>query len=298
MPSWKPLILTRGLATKHYMKYHRLLFISILFISQLFSAGVVQAQSNQQGFDIENDLLLVHFDCKTDVDDLHTVAGLVTLLSDRSFSKVKYHAVAGTYGIQEGLYVPPNDLFQLAFENNWTDAHNDPTSAVERVKAMVKSTLFENGDVWIAEAGQSDFSAKVIKALQAEMQELDIAQRIHIVQHSNWNEEMTAPESLQFVKDIADYQKIPDGNEAGNGTPGFRSPGYTGWQQQIKDTSLLEIWKLAVALGTQYNGKEGRYNNKAVESGGLDFSDLSEVCWILGVADIADTEEFFSLYGK
>jgi len=30
----------------------------------------------------------------------------------------------------------------------------------------------------------------------------------------------------------------------------------------------------------------------------LDFSDLSEVCWILGLQDIKDTEHFFNLYSK
>ena len=76
------------------------------------------------------DLLLAQFDCKTDVDDLHSVAALSTLLSNSDFSRIKYHAVAGTYGTQEGLYVPPNELFQLAFGNSWTDAHKNLESAI------------------------------------------------------------------------------------------------------------------------------------------------------------------------
>ena len=40
------------------------------------------------------------------------------MLADPRFSNVKYHAVAGAYGIQEGLYVPPNDLFKIAFGTN------------------------------------------------------------------------------------------------------------------------------------------------------------------------------------
>ncbi|MDD2590891.1 MAG: hypothetical protein PHD59_08980 [Fermentimonas sp.] len=44
-------------------------------------------KSNSQagGFNIKEDLLLVQFDCKTDVDDLHTVAAFATLLSDSVF---------------------------------------------------------------------------------------------------------------------------------------------------------------------------------------------------------------------
>lgn len=249
-------------------------------------------------FNIEKDLLLVHFDCKTDVDDIQTAAALVTLLSDSAFSGIKYHAVAGTYGIQDGLYVPPNPLFRIAFGEKWTDAHGNFEGAIEKVKVIVKATLENQGDVWIAEAGQSDFTARLIKVIQADLPEVSAVQRIHVVQHSNWNEEVTSLESLEFVKQNADYNKIPDGNAVGNGTPGFRCPEFTQWQQKIQDQRLTEIWQLAIDISNQFNGKEGRYNNAAIAAGGLDFSDLAEVCWILGLEDIRDTEQFFELYGK
>lgn len=257
-------------------------------------------KSNSQagGFNIKEDLLLVQFDCKTDVDDLHTVAAFATLLSDSVFSTIKYHAVAGTYGIQGGLYVPPNDLFQLAFGDNWTDAHNNVILAVEKVKEIVKMTLKNQGNIWIAEAGQSDFSAELIKAIQKDIPEINTTQCIHLVQHSDWNEKSTSPESLKFVKENSDYHKILDGNAVGNGTPGFRDPGYTSWKDKIKNPKLNEIWQFTINLSNKYNGKEGRYNNEAISAGGLDFSDLSEVCWILGVQDIKDTEHFFNLYSN
>jgi len=249
-------------------------------------------------FNIENDLLLAQFDCKTDVDDLHTIAALATLLSDANFSKIKYHAVAGTYGIQEGLYVPANNLFQLAFGDNWSDAHHNIVSAAVEVMDEIKSVLDSQGDIWIAEAGQSDFTAQLIKSIQAELPKINISQRIHVVQHSDWNEKSTSVENLEFVKDKSDYHKIPDGNAVGNGTPGFRSPEFTNWKNKITNPKLSEIWQLATDLSNKYNGKEGRYNNEAIAAGGLDFSDLSEVCWIIGIHDINDTEHFFELYSK
>mgnify|MGYP000051544820 CR=1 FL=1 len=251
-----------------------------------------------KGFDLKKDLLLAQFDCKTDVDDLQSAAALATLLSNAKFSGIKYHAVAGTYGVQEGLYVPPNDLFELAFGNHWTDAHDHLLPAIKKVKKIARKTLKRNGDIWIAEAGQSDFSAQLIKAIQNDFPEIDLSERIHLVQHSDWNEEVTSPESLKFVKENIDYQKIPDGNAVGNGTPGFRDPGYTKWKDNIKDPKLIEIWQLAIDLSNKYNGKEGRYTNDAISSGGLDFSDLSEVCWILGLKDIQDAEQFFDLYAN
>jgi hypothetical protein len=249
-------------------------------------------------FNIEKDLLLAQFDCKTDVDDLHTVAALVTLLSDSKFSKMRYHAVAGTYGIQEGLYVPPNALFQLAFGDNWTDAHENVKYAVQTVKVIIKATLANQGDIWIAEAGQSDFTAELIKAIQSDLPDISTSQRIHLIQHSEWNENVTSSEKLQFVKKNTDYQKIPDGNIVGNGTPGFRSPEYTHWKNKITNPKLIDIWQLAIDIANKYNGKESRYNNEAISVGGLDFSDLSEVCWILGLQDIKDTEQFFNLFSN
>lgn len=281
------------------MKNKVLIFTSIVTIFLVFKSNAMDKSFPREGsFNLEKDLLLVQFDCKTDVDDLHTVAALATLLADPGFSNINYHAVAGTYGIQEGLYVPPNALFQLAFGDNWTDAHENFNNAVEQVKVKIKATIANQGDIWIADAGQSDFTASLIKSLQSDLPELDISQLIHVVQHSDWNEEVTAPANLQFVRENADYHKIPDGNVVGNGTPGFRTPDFTEWKNKIAIPKLIDIWQLAIDISNEYNGKEGRYNNSAIAAGGLDFSDLAEVCWILGLQDIKDTEQFFKLYAN
>lgn len=254
--------------------------------------------SNIGKFNPQKDLLIGQFDCKTDVDDLHSVAAFITLLSNSKFSNVKYHAIAGTYGMQEGLYVPPNDLFQLAFGENWSDAHENFMSALDNVKKLIEKTFEKKGSIWIAEAGQSDFSAALIKSMQKDFPTIDTKQYFHVVQHSNWNEEVTTPEALAFVKENSSYHKIADGNALGNGTPCFRSEEAVQWKDKIKDPHLMQVWNLAIELGDQYNGKEGRYNNEAIAKGGLDFSDLSETCWIFGLEGIKDTNEFFTKFAK
>ncbi|MBK3519483.1 hypothetical protein [Carboxylicivirga marina] len=274
-----------------------ILFILFLLLGQSESEAGSKVTNNRR-FNIEKDLLLAHFDCKTDVDDLHSVAAMAIILRSETYSEINFHAVAGTYGIQEGLYVPPNDLFQLAFGKQWSDADSDFKKALNEVYAIVESTLNNGANVWIAEAGQSDFSAAHVNLIKKEMPQVDTGNRITIVQHSDWNEKVTAPESLLFVKEKTNYLKIEDGNAEGNGTPGFRTPGYNHWKDKLKDRNLIEIWQLAVDLGLQYNGKEGRYNNKAVETGGLDFSDISKVCYILNLEDIKDTEEFFMRFAQ
>lgn len=271
-------------------------------IASLFLVSNANAQNKNYSidktFDIEKDILLVQFDCKTDVDDLHTLAAFYTLTAHPDYNTINYHCVAGTYGIQDGLYVPANPLFQLAFENNWTDAHANTATAVKKVQTIIESTLANHGDVWIAEAGQSDFTAKLIKAIQLEFTDISSTKHIHVIQHSNWNEKVTSPESLAFVKKNTNYQKIPDGNAVGNGTPGFRSPEFKIWKQMTSNTHVAEVWKLSIEIANKYNGQDGRYNNEAIAAGGLDFSDLSEVCWILGIQNIKDTEAFFKLYSN
>lgn len=278
------------------MKYKAILILlSVIYMSLACSADNTAKVGR---FNVEKDILLVQLDCKTDVDDIHTAAALATMMYNSEFSKINYHVVTGTYGIQGGEYVPPNSLLELAFENNWTDAHENFDDALKQTKVLVKTTLENGGDIWIAEAGQSDFSAELIKAIQSDLNDINTTQRIHIVQHGAWNEENTLPSNLAFVKGNADYNRIPDGNAVGNGSPGFVSHEYTEWRSKIKDPKLLEIWQHSIEVANKYNGKEGRYNNPAIADGGLDFSDLAEVCWIFGLEDIKDVEHFSNLYSN
>jgi len=244
-------------------------------------------------FSVEHDLFLAQFDSKTDVDDIQSVAAVATMLADPRFSEVRYHAVAGAYGIQDGLYVPANELFELAFGSNWSDAHNDYERALSEVSALVIEILNSGGTVWIADAGQSDFTADVVRQIENALPEIDPKKRIHVVQHSEWNQEVTAPENLAYVKTTASYHKIPNGNAPGNGTPGLRTDESVVWREHITSSKLQEIWELAIAIANRYNAQDGRYDNTAIGEGGMDFSDVSETCWIFGFAGLADVEAFF-----
>ena len=116
---------------------------------------------------------------------------------------------------------------------------------------------------------------------------------MHIVQHADWNEEVTTPEDLAYVKNVASYHRIPDGNTQGNGTPGFRSDQVIDWRKSITDQRLRSIWEKAIYIAKEYNGADGRYLNEAIMNGGLDFSDVSETCWIFGFNNLVDSYEFF-----
>ncbi len=270
-----------------------LLLLSLIFFS-CKSVHVPEAEGSK--FNLDKDLLLLHYDFKTDVDDLHSVAAFATFHTISKYSNIKYHAVAGTYGTQTGLYVPPNDLCKKAFGTNWSDAHLNFDHSVDEVKKLAIRILNGKGNIWIADGGQSDFSAALVEAIQASHTAINTQERIHIVQHSDWNEEVTSQDRLSFVKRYTDYQKIPDGNTRDNGTPDFRDDRKIDLNTYLSDPHLLSVWQTAIDIANKYNGHAGRYLNESIAAGGLDFSDFSEVCWIFGLNELKDAHDFFGTF--
>ncbi len=254
--------------------------------------------SSDVKFNSKKDFLLLNYDCKTDVDDLHSVAAAASLVRLSKFSKLNYHAVAGSYGVQGGKYVPANTLFELAFGDLWSDAHSDVDKALNEVFIKVEKVLNKGGNIWIADAGQSDFSASLVSKIQKDMKQIDTKNRIHIVQHSNWNEKVTGKENLAFVKTQSHYHKIPDGNALNNGTPGFNNSNQIDYKKIVEDAAIIAIWDLAVSLANTYNGAENRYLNKSIKAGGMDFSDFCEVHYILQLKNIDNGFDYFNFLKK
>lgn len=249
-------------------------------------------------FDKSKDLFLPQFDSKTDVDDVHSIAAVGTVLADPRFADVNFHAVAGAYGIQEGEYVPSNGLFNMVFGDSWSDAHNDYATALKTVTGLAVDTLEKGGDIWIAEAGQSDFSADMVRQVKLKLPGVNTNERINIVQHSEWNQESTNPVDLEYVKKNTRYHKIEDGNATGNGTPGFKTDSDAEWARATADAKTGAYWKKARRIADKYNGEGGRYLNEDIKAGGLDFSDTSETCWIFGFSNLFDASEFFDEFGS
>lgn len=275
------------------MSYKRILPL-FLFALICSCADDRSSESDYLGkFNTERDLYLAHFDLKTDVDDAHSVAAVATMLADPRFEGVKYHAVAGAYGTQSGAYVPANDLFEMAFGPHWSDAHSDFSSALDEVRSLAIEVVQNGGKIWIADGGQSDFSAALVREIQNQLPDTDLKETVHIVQHADWNEEVTTPADLAYVKDVASYHRIPDGNTVGNGTPGFRTDENIDWRKSITDQRLIKIWEKAINISNRYNGADGRYLNESIMKGGLDFSDTSETTWIFGFNNLVDADDFF-----
>lgn len=270
-------------------------FVGILVI--LTTLVSFSSNSAEPIFDIEKDLLLLNFDLKTDVDDVHTIAALDLILKSKAFKKLNYYAVSGTYGIQGGAYVPANELFNMVFKHNWTDAHNYRQTAINKTIKKINKTLSLGGNIWITEAGQSDFTQEILVAL-IEYNISFTKDQIIVVQHSDWNEKETSVDALNYVKQKTTYIRINDGNKTGNGTPGFNNQAYS--TQALENENLLssKTWILANQISTKYNGINGRYNNKAISGGGADFSDLVEVAYILNIKNTPTVAAFFSTFNK
>ncbi|WP_114520960.1 hypothetical protein [Altererythrobacter sp. ZODW24] len=237
-------------------------------------------------FDPARDLLIANYDSKPDVDDLQAVAALGTVLRDPAFSCVNYIATAGAYGTQDGDFLPAKLLFDLSFGENWVDAHADQNVAVLALTEKAKLTIAGGGQVWITEAGQSDVTAKVLMKLPAELRG-----KVHVVQHSDWNESVTTPAALAFAKTEANYHKIADGNFPDNGTPAYNTPDGSAWAQLLAHPEHGAAWAEARRLSLKHNGFSG-YDNPAVKAGGLDFSDTVEAAWIFGFVDMAGVQDF------
>lgn len=241
-------------------------------------------------FDPSRDLLVANYDSKPDVDDLQAVAALGTILRDPRFACVDYIATHGAYGTQTGKFLPAAKLFDLAFGNQWVDAHADRELAVSRLVGRVTAALSQGGTIWVTEAGQSDVTAAVLRRVPEAARS-----QVHVIQHSDWNESVTSAEALAFVKAEAQYHKIADGNFPDNGTPAFNTNDGSAWPRLTGHPTHGAAWTEARRLSLRHN-PVAEYVNPAVEAGGLDFSDTVEAAWLFGFEDMAGVDDFVARF--
>ena len=267
----------------------KIVIMSILVLLISFSKAF------SQNFNQSTDLLLANYDLRADEDDVMAAAALACMLRHPNYTGVNYYAVAGAYGTQNSPFITAAvpDYFNHLFgaENtNWTNADADWDASVTRVKNKVKAVLNAGGKVFIAEAGQSDFSYDMLQAVIADGVSLSTVQaNVNIVQHSTWNQRMTTSSKLDWVKDNTVYTKIPHANLAGNGTPGYKSNSTSHLAQATSagntNASARTIWTLADELCQKWTLS----GNSAIQTGGVDFSDCVENWYIFNLGSEFNT---------
>ncbi len=239
-----------------------------------------QGQSTVPGgrFDSSTDLVALHFDHGPDPDDGHAAAaGFVV----HDYFSLPVVVVGGTTGVYSAdRYLPASEgLMNQIWGSQWLDAHNNRQTSVEQAARRWVGALAAGGDVWVAEGGPSDFTAAVVRFVQAQYPEYNTRNRVHVVQHSVWNEDHALRSDLDFIRGNTNYIRVEDGND----------PNATADLRQENGSAFV-----ASALSSAYRGVWQNAFNYLDPNDKLDFSDTVELLYILniGTSKIANPDDF------
>ncbi|MFR9652072.1 MAG: hypothetical protein SNG35_08640 [Rikenellaceae bacterium] len=281
------------------MKQTLSIIVALLFSTTLFANNLDRPYFNKK-----KDLLLAQFDSKPDPDDIHAQAALGSMMLHPDLKGVKVYAVSGAIGNQKGLFLDSKELFDLAFGKSWTAANEDWDRAVADVVAVVTPIIKKGGKVWVQEAGQSNITADWIKEILKSFPESKVKESVVVVQHSNWNEKHTDDEDLAYVKEMATYFSIDDGNakpteDWGDRGP-YSTPAYRAkedkWIKLAKESSnakVAQLWIAADKVIDSYFPDGFQHKWSYLFTDGVDYSDCCENWWILNIGEKADSHEKF-----
>lgn len=176
-----------------------------------------EAQDESPVFDHQTDLIALHYDHAPDLDDGQSAAADRTILQTEfghDWFVARTVPVSGAYGKNRKQFNKKSDKVMDAVfgPDEWIAADDDWDKAVDAVYKRWTATLAAGGDVWVKEGGQSDLTAHVVRIIQASHKDIDTAARIHVVQHSNWNEKQTTDADLAYVTKHTGYTRIKDAN--------------------------------------------------------------------------------------
>lgn len=240
------------------------------------ACALAQPHDAERGraFDPEKDLLSLHYDHAPDKDDGQSAAADRTILQS-AFGKdwIKEHvvAVSGAYGENADRFNPKSDRVMDVTWNGlggWLAAHDDWDRAVDKLVARWRKTLAAGGDVWVKEGGQSDITTAALKRIRQEAPDVDTTSRVHVVQHSDWNEDQTTDAALDYAKANAHYIRIRDANAYLN----IRGGDEAFERAATSHPEFADTWKAAF----EYYDPDER----------LDFSDTGELLHILGLGEL------------
>lgn len=232
-----------------------------------------------------SDLIALHYDHAPDRDDGHSAAADRSILQSEfscSFIGQRTLPVSGTYGTNASTFNTSSDAVMDAVFNpcgGWISAHRNWNDAVSIAVDEWVGTLQDGGDVCVKEGGQSDFTADVVARIQAEYPEFNTRTRIHVVQHSGWNENKTTASDLSYVKGNTHYIRISDANSylvRSGGDDGFEAAA-------LAHPQFGPSWEAAF----DYYSPNAR----------LDFSDTGELMYIVfGPGGEFGIDEFLQRY--
>ena len=221
-----------------------------------------------------NDLISLHYDHAPDRDDGQSAAADRTLLQS-TVGTSRAIAVSGAHGRNGGSFNPASDnVMNAAWPGQWTAAHGNREAAVASLAQRWGATLRSGGDIWVKEGGQSDLTAAVVAQIKTQQPDVNTKERIHVVQHGEWNEAQTTPSALQYVRAETDYIRIPNANSY------LKGP---------RDEAFVQAAVNHPVHGSYWQAAFDYYPNI------IDFSDTGELMYILGLGQIG-IDEFRARY--
>lgn len=229
------------------------------------------------------DLLSLHYDFAPDKDDGQSAAADRTILQSmfgKDWIRANVVVVSGAYGKNASRFDPNANAVMDAVWNDcggWLAGHANRENVVILLTSRWSEVLEAGGDVWVKEGGQSDITADVVRRIRNQFPDIDTTQHIHVVQHSNWNEDHTTEKALVYTKQFTHYIKIRDANEYLSLKGGDEKFVKAAREHQ----EFGNIWKAAFAY---YNPHER-----------IDFSDTGELMHIIGLGEM-DLHEFRKRY--
>jgi len=223
------------------------------------------------------DLLSLHYDNCPDTDDGHAMAAGFSLTQTLGITPL---VVNGTCGDpRRGQYKRQSQSVVDASFGSALNAETDRSGAVSSATDAFAGVLANGADVWIAEGGPSDFTADVLRLLASRYPGLD-RRRIHVVQHSTWNERNTESRDLRFVRSVTDYIRLEDGNHT-NATANLNQRS-SSFVSRARSSRYNNAWNAAFV-----------YLNPNVR---LDFSDTVELLYIIGDGATRNPDDFAGRY--
>ncbi len=222
-------------------------------------------------FNTATDVLSAHFDHGPDPDDGHAAAAAYVIQQETGIGMVVVGGTTGVYSASR--YLPESEsLMRNIWGQQWLDAHGSRQASIEQAARRWVAALAAGGDVWVAEGGPSDFTAAVVRLIRNQYPEFNTRSRVHVVQHSKWNEDHALAEDLNFVRGNTDYIRIDDGNDP-NATADLRQDGSSSITQAFVQT----------ARASRYQNVWNHAFNYLNPNDKLDFSDTVEILYVLGI---------------
>ena len=228
-----------------------------------------------------NDLVSLHYDNCPDRDDGHAIAAGKAVVVRSGLPNVM--VVNGTCGDRiRDRYQPSSErVISVAWGNQWLDYFNDGQQSVRTAVQRWAQVLSNGGDVWVAEGGPADFTARVLESLESQFPSLNL-KKVHVVQHSAGNA-FNENHSIRIglVKRLANYRVIPNGNRGGNGSANLnkKSSFFVGAARQ---SQFANEWNAAF----EYLDPDQR----------LDFSDTVELLFLINDDSTKTVDDFARRY--